>query len=122
MPVFVREGAIVPFGPEMQWSSEKKAELIDLYVYTGADADFLLYEDDGTSYDYEQGKCSTIDIRYDEHSRTLTFGKRKGEFDGMLKSRRFNVVKVSATNNQPLDFNAQGKTVVYDGSEVKVKL
>ena len=122
IPVFVREGAIVPFGPEMQWSDEKKAELINLYVYTGADADFLLYEDEGTNYDYEKGKYSTIDIRYDEKTKTVTFGKRNGEFDGMLKSRRFNVIEVTADNNQGLDFNAQGKMVEYNGSEVKVKL
>ena len=122
MPVFVREGSIVPFGPEMQWSDEKKPELINLYVYTGASADFLLYEDEGTNYDYEQGKYSTIDISYDEKQKTLTIGKRKGEFDGMLRNRRFNIVVVSADNSQALDFNAQGKTVDYTGAEVKIKL
>ena len=118
----MREGSIVPFGPEMQWSDEKKPELINLYVYTGASADFLLYEDEGTNYDYEQGKYSTIDISYDEKQKTLTIGKRKGEFDGMLRNRRFNIVVVSADNSQALDFNAQGKTVDYTGAEVKIKL
>ena len=122
MPVFVREGAIVPFGPEMQWSDEKKPELINLYVYTGASADFLLYEDEGTNYDYEQGKYSTIDISYDEKSKTVTLGKRKGEYEGMLHDRRFNIVVVSADNGQGLDFDVKGKMVDYGGAEVKIKL
>lgn len=123
IPVFVREGAIVPFGPAMQWSDEKPAELIQLYVYTGADATFKLYEDEGTNYNYEKGKYAVIDIRYDEASKTLTFGKRRGSFDGMLKNRRFNVVVVSKDKAQPLNLdNPEGKLVHYSGKAVSIQL
>ena len=67
----MREGSIIPFGPEIQWSDEKPAELINLYVYTGANAQFQLYEDEGTNYNYEKGKYATIDFNYDEATRTL---------------------------------------------------
>ena len=123
MPVYVREGSIVPYGPEIQWSDEKQPELITLYVYTGKDADFLLYEDEGTNYDYEQGKYATINIHYDESSGTLTFGKRNGAFDGMLESRKFKVVTVTPTKMQSLEFdNVQGQTVSYDGNQTTLKL
>ena len=123
MPVYVREGSIVPYGPEIQWSDEKQPELITLYVYTGKDADFLLYEDEGTNYDYEQGKYATINIHYDESSGTLTFGKRNGAFDGMLESRKFKVVTVTPTKMQSLEFdNIQGQTVSYDGNQTTLKL
>ncbi len=123
MPVYVREGSIVPYGPEIQWSDEKQPELITLYVYTGKDADFLLYEDEGTNYDYEQGKYATINIHYDESSGTLTFGKRNGSFDGMLESRKFKVVTVTPTKMQSLEFdNVQGQTVSYDGNQTTLKL
>ena len=123
MPVYVREGSIVPYGPEIQWSDEKQPELITLYVYTGKDADFLLYEDEGTNYDYEQGKYATINIHYDESSGTLTFGKRNGAFDGMLEIRKFKVVTVTPTKMQSLEFdNVQGQTVSYDGNQTTLKL
>ena len=123
MPVFVREGSIVPFGPEMEWSDEKPAELINLYVYQGADASFQLYEDEGVNYNYEKGKYAVIPISYNEASKTLTFGKRNGAFNGMLKNRRFNVVVVNKDKAQPLDLdNPQGVLVNYDGKELKVKL
>ena len=123
MPVFVREGSIVPFGPEMEWCDEKPAELINLYVYEGADATFQLYEDEGTNYNYEKGKYATIDIKYDEKAKTLTFGKRNGNFKGMLKNRRFNIVVVSKDKAQPLNLlNPEGKMVEYAGKEVVVKL
>ncbi|MBQ3891299.1 MAG: DUF5110 domain-containing protein, partial [Lachnospiraceae bacterium] len=66
----------------------------NLYVYAGADATFQLYEDEGTNYNYEKGKYATIDIRYEEATKTVTFGKRMGSFNGMLKNRRFNIVLI----------------------------
>ncbi|WP_028911890.1 TIM-barrel domain-containing protein [Prevotella sp. MA2016] len=123
IPVFVREGAIIPFGPEMEWSDEKPAELIHLYVYAGQNGSFQLYEDEGTNYNYEKGKYATIDITYDDATRTVTFGARKGQFPGMLKSRRFNVVLITNEAPQPLNLdNPAGKLVQYDGKQTVVKL
>ena len=123
IPVFVPEGAIIPFGPSMEWSNEKPAELIHLYIYGGRDAQFMLYEDEGTNYNYEQGQYATIDIRYDDAAKTLTLGKRHGQFNGMLKNRRFQVIYISKEQPQPLDFEkAEGEFVDYAGEEVCVKL
>lgn len=123
IPVFVREGAIIPFGPEIQWSDEKKPELITLYVYSGADGSFRLYEDDGTSYDYERGMYSTIDIRYNDSARTLTICGRQGNFGGMLMKRRFRVVLVSPETAIPLGRDtADAAETEYDGSKVTVRL
>ena len=123
IPVFVREGAIIPFGPEMEWSDEKPAELINLYVYAGQDGSFQLYEDEGVNYNYEKGKYATIDITYDDAAKKVTFGARKGSFNGMLKNRRFNVVLISKDAPKPLDLeNPEGKLVQYNGKPVSVQL
>lgn len=123
IPVFVREGSIIPFGPAMQYSDEKPAELINLYVYAGADATFQLYEDEGTNYNYEKGKYATIDIRYEEATKTVTFGKRMGSFNGMLKNRRFNIVLIGKDTAKALNLdNPEGKMVNYSGKEVRVVL
>ena len=123
IPVFVREGAIIPFGPEMEWSDEKPAELINLYVYAGQDGSFQLYEDEGTNYNYEKGKYATIDITYDDASKTVSFGARKGQFPGMLKNRRFNVVLVTKDAPKPLNLdNPEGVVVNYNGKAVTCNL
>ena len=124
IPVFVPEGAILPVGPEMEWSDQKKAELIDLYVYAGKDGSYTLYEDEGTNYNYEKGKYATIDIQYNDAQKTVTIGARKGSFDGMLQKRRFNVVLVNAAKGQgvSLDKAPKGKMVSYSGKQVVVKL
>jgi alpha-D-xyloside xylohydrolase len=123
IPVFVREGAIIPFGPEMEWSDEKPAELINLYIYAGKNGSFQLYEDEGTNYNYEKGKYATIDITYDEASKTVSFGARKGQFPGMLKNRRFNVVLITKDAQKPLNLeDPAGKMVEYNGKAVSVNL
>ncbi len=123
IPVFVREGAIIPFGPDMEWSDEKPAELINLYIYAGQDGAFQLYEDEGTNYNYEKGKYATIDITYDDASKTVSFGARKGQFPGMLKNRRFNVVLVTKDAPKPLNLeNPEGVMVNYNGKAVTCNL
>ena len=123
IPVFVREGAIIPFGPDMEWSDEKPAELINLYIYAGQDGAFQLYEDEGTNYNYEKGKYATIDIIYDDASKTVSFGARRGQFPGMLKNRRFNVVLVTKDAPKPLNLeNPEGVMVNYNGKAVTCNL
>jgi alpha-D-xyloside xylohydrolase len=123
IPVFVPEGSIIPFGPAMEWSDEKPAELINLYVYGGRDVEFTLYEDENTNYDYEKGQYSTIKFSYHSASQTLTISRRNGQFDGMLQQRRFNIVLIDAAHERPLDLDKpQGRMVKYNGQAVKVKL
>jgi len=123
MPVFVREGSIVPFGPAIQYSDEKQPEQITLAVYTGADATFTLYEDEGTNYNYENGKYATIDFSYDNATRTLTIDKRKGAFKGMLQQRKFKVVFINGNDKLTKDLNIdalQGTYVNYNGQKKTV--
>ena len=124
IPVFVPEGSILPVGPEMEWSDQKKAELIDLYVYAGKDGSYTLYEDEGTNYNYEKGKYAMIDFKYNNAQKTVTIAARKGSFDGMLQKRRFNIVLVSDNNQQGISLAKapKGKMVKYAGKAVTVKL
>jgi alpha-D-xyloside xylohydrolase len=122
LPLFVREGSIIPAGPEIQYSDEKAADPLKLFVYTGRDCAFTLYEDEGTNYNYEKGECSTIKFSFDNTSGELTIGDRKGEFPGMLKSRTFNVVWISKDNPVPFDPGITAPiTITYKGNKLIVK-
>ncbi|MDE6795636.1 MAG: DUF5110 domain-containing protein [Muribaculaceae bacterium] len=122
LPLYVRSGAIVPFGPEMQYTDQKPADVINLYVYTGDNGEFTLYEDENLNYNYEKGAYAMIPFSYDNATSTLTIGERKGEFPGMLKERKFNVIKVSPETPVGYSRDVKGQEVTYSGSEVKVKL
>ncbi len=122
LPLYVRSGAIVPFGPAMQYSDEKPADVINLYVYAGQNGEFTIYEDENLNYNYEKGQYAMIPVSYDNATRTLTIGDRKGEFPGMLKSRKFNVVLVSAENPVGYSREVKGQEVAYSGKKLQVKL
>lgn len=123
IPVQVRAGSIVPVGPELQYTAEKPADPITLYVYAGADGAFTLYEDDGVSYGYERGESARIPMRWDDAARTLTLGARDGTFPGMLAERTFEVVLVTREKPAGFSFSPKaGRSVKYHGEAVSVKL
>ena len=123
IPIHVRAGAILPLGPDLQYTDEKPADPITLFVYAGSDGAFTLYEDDGVSNGYERGAFAIIPIRWQDSTRTLTIGKRQGAFPGMLARRTFQVVLISARRAVPFSFTpTPDKTAVYAGESVTVKL
>jgi alpha-D-xyloside xylohydrolase len=123
MPVFVKEGSIVPFGPEIQYSTEKTDGTIILFVYAGKDATFDLYEDENVNYNYEKEKYSVIPVSYNEKSRTLTIGDRKGSFEGMVADRIFQIIYVTGTKAVSLDFSRKPVRILkYNGEKQSVAL
>ena len=122
LPLYVRAGSIVPFGPALQYATEKPADPIELRVYPGADGQFTLYEDEGDNYNYEQGGYATIPFLWDEAKQMLTIGKRSGKFPGMLKERTFHVVMVSAGGGSGAAMEEKRDAIVhYTGKKVMVK-
>lgn len=123
IPLFVPEGSIIAAGPEIEYTTEKDADLITLYVYAGADGSFNLYEDEGVNYNYEKGDFSLVPFTYNDEQKSLTIGARSGEYDGMLKERNFHVVLVSKENS--VGFNpdrVKGTLVKYIGESVEINL
>ncbi len=127
IPIFVKEGSIIPFGPAIQYTTERNADPIRLYIYTGADGSFTLYEDENINYNYEKGAFSLIPLKYNEKTRTLIIGARKGEFPGMLKERTFEITWVSRKNPVGLDLDGLNldsrpvHIVHYNGSEMVIR-
>jgi alpha-D-xyloside xylohydrolase len=122
IPIYAKAGSIVAFGPTAE-SASAKPDPIDLRIYTGADGNFNLYEDEGDSYDYEHGAHSIIPIHWNDQAQVLTIGDRQGSFPGMPERRTFRVVRVTSTDGvgiQPTsNFEA---TVEFVGKAVVVQL
>ncbi len=122
MPLYVRAGSIIPFGPEEEYSNQKPADPIELRIYPGGDGSFTLYEDENDTYNYEKGKYATISVRWSDRTRTLTIGERKGSFPGMLGSRTFKVVFVRENHGGGVEASTDpDQTVQYSGGEVSVQ-
>lgn len=124
MPVFVKAGSILPLGPPMEYTGEKPADTLTLYVYSGADGHFDLYEDQGLNNDYEHGAYSVIPLIYQERSGQLIIGKRRGSFGSMLKSRVFRVRWITSVKPEGIDAGgaAADTSVVYSGDQIVIPL
>jgi alpha-D-xyloside xylohydrolase len=123
MPLYVKTGSILPFGPDVQYATEKKWDALEIRIYPGADGEFVLYEDELDNYNYEKGVYSTITFQWDDAKKELTIGKRRGSFPGMLEERKFKIVKVSTGTG-----TGMGAVETYDlvvtckGKKTTVKL
>lgn len=112
IPLYVKAGSIIPFGPKVQFATEKKWDNLELRIYPGADGTFTLYEDENDNYNYEKGAYTEILLTWNNDTKTLTIGNRKGNFKGMLKNRKFTIKRIDGDT----------KTITYKGKEIKLKI
>jgi alpha-D-xyloside xylohydrolase len=122
IPLYVREGSILPAGPEIEFTNEKPADPLTIFIYTGKNCGFTLYEDEGTNYNYEKGFYSTISFNYNNAKKELNISSRKGDFSGMLKSRTFNLIFIAEDKPGSFDTHSSpDKVIHYTGQPVTVK-
>lgn len=122
IPVFVKEGAIIPFGPEIQYAGQKSEDPIVIYVFTGKDGKFDLYDDEGVNYNYEKGQFSIIPVSYSESTKAITIGQRKGSFPGMDQKKKFQLVWMDKNSKKGISMGKVTSEIIeYTGSELIVK-
>jgi alpha-glucosidase (family GH31 glycosyl hydrolase) len=86
IPLYVRAGAIVPLGPVKQYVAEKVDAPLSITIYPGADGSFLLYEDDGETFEYRKGAWMGAEMTWDDGKRI--FRMRLAEGSRMLPPQR----------------------------------
>jgi len=110
-PLYVRAGAILPLGPAKQYVEHKVDEPLSISIYPGADASFLLYEDDGSSFDYRKGKWMGVQMAWHDARRVLKLSLASGS--RILPPLRRNIeVKLGQST----------RAAVFDGHPVEVSL
>jgi alpha-D-xyloside xylohydrolase len=123
MPLYIKAGSILPWGPKVQYAEEKKWDNLEIRIYTGANGEFTLYEDEGDSYNYEKGQYSEVKFQWNDKQKILTISKRKGSFPGMLINRVFNILTVSPGKGSGQTLSEKhDKSVSYTGDVLKIKL
>ncbi|MBN2448943.1 MAG: glycoside hydrolase family 31 protein [Lentisphaeria bacterium] len=98
--LFLREGAIVPLGPVMQYRGERPLDGIELLVFPGPTrSEFILYEDDGISLAHRQGAfaLTAIQAERDGSRIRIDIGARQGTFEGMCPQHTWTLRVASDT-------------------------
>jgi alpha-glucosidase/alpha-D-xyloside xylohydrolase len=113
MPIYVRAGAIIPVDPVRQYTSEPVQEPTTLKVYRGADGDYTLYEDDGISQEYLEGRGSWTRMVWNDRTRQLTIepGAPRGATN-VVTSRTFRIQLLPDETT---------RDVTYAGKRVEVR-
>ncbi len=109
MPLYVRAGAILPLGPIRQYTTEKVDEPFSISIYPGVDGSFLLYEDDGVSFNYRKNEWMGIQMAWNDSRRSLTLELAAGS--RMLPPLRRNLA---------VNLEHSARSVVFDGSPIQV--
>lgn len=109
VPVFVREGTILPLSPVRQYTDEETAEPTEIIIFPGTDGAFAFYDDDGISYDYEHGEYQRIPMRWNDREWALTLGAQEGR---LRREQRFAV---------RLRGGKETREITYTGEEMTVR-
>lgn len=112
MPIYVRAGAILPFDPSRQYTAQAVDDPTTLKVFRGADGGFTLYEDDGVSLDYLDGKAQWTRLTWDDTSRRLRIEPDANQKSDMVSNRTFIVELIP---------DGLIKEVRYTGKRVEVR-
>ncbi len=114
VPIFVKAGAIVPFGPKLQYATQPTKEPTRIKVYPGADGEYTLYMDDNTSYDYEKGLYTELDMTYCAKSGLFTMSQGEGEYiDFAKKPMRF-IVEVAGQSEK--------HSILFKGEKINLNI
>ncbi len=111
MPLYVRAGAIIPTGPVKQYTGEKTKEPLRITIFPGASGSFVLYEDDGETFNYEKGERMRLRLTWDDHSRRLRMHLE--EDSQMLPPLRRQITVQIASENL-------ARSLVFEGKPLEV--
>jgi alpha-glucosidase/alpha-D-xyloside xylohydrolase len=111
MPIYVRAGAMIPFGPVKQYAAEKTDEPLTVKIYPGANGSFVMYEDDGSSFDYEKGRFMRLRFDWNERDRHFRTALQPGSILLPPRPRKINVQVVPS---------GPRRSVVFDGKPLEV--
>ncbi len=109
LPLYARAGSILPLSPVKQHTAEKVDQPYAISIYPGADASFLLYEDDGSSFNYRKGEWMGVQMGWNDARRTLNLQLADGSRMLAPMRRKF---EVSVGQNT--------QSLVFDGKPVAV--
>ncbi len=123
IPLYIKEGSILPIGPEVEYALQRNNDKLTFWIYQGANAELDLYEDDNINYNYEKGDFGLLPILYSENDKQVKIDKQQGIYLDMPEKRNIGIIAVS--KDKPVGFNPSVATdisVVYEGAEVNLYL
>jgi alpha-glucosidase (family GH31 glycosyl hydrolase) len=109
LPLYVRAGSLLPLGPVKQYVGERSDQPLTICIYPGADGNFLLYEDDGKSFDFRSGEWMGIEMAWNDAHHTLSL--RLAERSKMLLPTPRRIELKLGQTTRPVQFDGSPRQV-----------
>ncbi len=113
LPLYVRAGAIIPMGPAKQYTTEPADGALTLNVYSGADSELELYEDDGVSFNFRRGEFMRLRASWRDRSRELNLSLAEGSKMLAPSPRKIDVRVVPGGSRNQVLFNGKLKALRF---------
>lgn len=111
LPLFIKAGSIIPMQKLVESTADNAGDTLDIHLYKGDEANqFVYYEDNGQTYDYQKGGFYKRAISYNPEQSTLEFGGKEGNYASMFKVIRlvlhgFEGFQKAEVDGKPLDLS-----------------
>lgn len=116
LPVFAKEGSIIPMQSIVQHTSEAHDGELKLHIYNGhVISNQQIYEDDGESFNHENGDYCLRNIHFDGIEKRLSIGANEGDFKST-----FNRVKIFWHGFDPSDFVVNGSAISTEIEDIRL--
>ncbi|MCQ2973408.1 MAG: glycoside hydrolase family 31 protein [Bacteroidales bacterium] len=107
IPVYVRAGSIIPFAKPAQNTASIDDTKLDLIIYPGQDAEFVLYNDNGVNYDYEKGLYTEINLNWNDAKQKLVIGSCKGTYPEMKSDIKITIKIAGSSITKNIDYHGK---------------
>jgi len=122
LPLFVRAGAIVAFGPIKQYTDEPVEGPLTLVIYPGENGATQIYEDDGISFAHRRGAFTKIAVTWKDAERELTIALAKGSKLQAPATRTIEVRLAGTAGSGDQVKPHETRTITFKGKPVRLKL
>ncbi len=113
LPVFIKSGAIIPMQSIVQNTKEVGDGILYLHIWKGTEkSSFNYYEDDGETYNYEQGTFYKRNILYDSKSNKLILGVKEGSFKS--KFQKLKIILHGFKSSKQQEYNLTDSAMIVD--------
>ncbi len=110
IPIFLKEGGVIPMQEVLNYVGEKNIDSLQFIIFPSAKSEYVFYEDDGISYDYENGKFSLTKFSIEQNSKSIKLSVEKIKNDYQSSVKKYNLKLVGI--NKP-------KKVFLNKNEIK---
>jgi alpha-glucosidase len=98
IPVFLKVGGFIPMQEVQQYVGEKKFDQLEVILCPASSGSYSLYEDDGISYNYKNGKYSITDFSSQVFKNSVLINADK-KHDGYRTGRNYYLFKILNPGN-----------------------